>query len=409
MKPHFKFLPALLVLIALSLGVALAYAVEDASDAPDSDARGSKAKAAAKDDDGDGEKRPSLSGRDLSRARPAILLAEMVKLEQYLRIAMQKAEPQEDGKYKVEKKVLEQAADTVEKMAKIEERLAANEDASDKIKGDARKLRLRTLSLVTNLAGVDYSKDLEALIEKTIEEMPDSEAAATASARLVQQKYLSGQEIPDGALEGLTKYAKAYPTSTDGVMFFYVLGQRYVSAGRLEEARKTFEAGQELYQESGHASLFSQPLFAMEMLGKPVELKGPTLDGGEYDLAGQKGKVVLIDFWATWCGPCVEEIPNVKAAYEKYHDQGFEVVGVSLDEDEKALTEFIKDKGLAWPQIVFKDKESAGTLKDNEVAKQFKVGSIPAIFLIGRDGKLLTLDPRGEALDGAVKKALEAK
>jgi thiol-disulfide isomerase/thioredoxin len=80
-------------------------------------------------------------------------------------------------------------------------------------------------------------------------------------------------------------------------------------------------------------------------------------DFNEKDLAGEplsiakfKGKVVLVDFWATWCGPCRGELPNVLAAYKKYHDKGFEIIGISLDRDENALKSFIKENGMVWPQ-----------------------------------------------------------
>src|SRR4029077_13775590 len=88
----------------------------------------------------------------------------------------------------------------------------------------------------------------------------------------------------------------------------------------------------------------------LDAIGKPVDIQYTAVDGRQVDLSKMKGKVVLIDFWATWCGPCVGEVPDVKAAYEKLHGKGFEIVGISLDSDKNALTDFIKDKGMTWPQ-----------------------------------------------------------
>src|SRR6204780_1062417 len=70
---------------------------------------------------------------------------------------------------------------------------------------------------------------------------------------------------------------------------------------------------------------------------KPLDLKYTAVDGTKVDLATMRGKVVLVDFWATWCPPCRGEVPNVVAAYKKYHDKGFNIVGISLDQDKSAL------------------------------------------------------------------------
>jgi peroxiredoxin len=122
--------------------------------------------------------------------------------------------------------------------------------------------------------------------------------------------------------------------------------------------------------------------------------------GKPLSIANYKGKVVMIDFWATWCGPCVGELPNVIATYKKHHEQGFEIIGVSLDQDQTKLTEFIKSKDMAWQQ--FFDGQGWG----NKLAVKYGVESIPATFLLDGEGKIIGKDLRGEALEQAVTGAL---
>ena len=133
----------------------------------------------------------------------------------------------------------------------------------------------------------------------------------------------------------------------------------------------------------------------------PFELKYTAVDGTPVDLAKWHGKVVLVDFWATWCPPCREEVPNVVAAYQKYHDKGFEVMGVSLDEDKQALLDFTSQNGMAWPQYF------DGKGWDNSIASANGVRSIPAMWLFGKDGRLITKNAR-ENLDGQVSQVLAA-
>ena len=113
--------------------------------------------------------------------------------------------------------------------------------------------------------------------------------------------------------------------------------------------------------------------------------------------------MVLIDFWATWCGPCVAELPNVLKAYEKHHAKGFEILGISLDKDRKRLEDFTKLKHMTWPQYF------DGLYWQNKLAVKYGVNSIPATYLLDGEGNIIAKNLRGEDLEAAVAKALAKK
>ena len=125
--------------------------------------------------------------------------------------------------------------------------------------------------------------------------------------------------------------------------------------------------------------------------------------GKPLSIANYKGKVVLIDFWATWCGPCVAELPNVLQAYEKHHAAGFEIIGISLDSDRSKLDKFVKEKNMPWQQFF------DGNGWENKLAQQYGVNSIPATYLLDREGKIIGKGLRGADLEKAVAGALAKK
>ena len=142
---------------------------------------------------------------------------------------------------------------------------------------------------------------------------------------------------------------------------------------------------------------------APKAIEKAISFKAKTTEGEDVDFpAGYKGKLVVLDFWATWCGPCVAELPHLTAAYEKFHAKGLEVLGISLDQAdaEKELAAFTKKKKMPWPQVY------DGKFWQAEVAKLYHVDSIPRAFLVdGDSGDILAT---GESLRGLeLEKTLE--
>lgn len=143
-------------------------------------------------------------------------------------------------------------------------------------------------------------------------------------------------------------------------------------------------------------------LLLVNAKNKPLELSFTALDGRAVDLAQLRGKVVLIDFWATWCGPCVAELPNVRKVYDQYHAQGFEVIGISLDleQDRQKLEKFLKGNGMPWPQ------HFDGRGWKNELAVKYGINAVPAMFLLGKDGRIASIEARGPKLEAEVKRLL---
>ena len=129
-----------------------------------------------------------------------------------------------------------------------------------------------------------------------------------------------------------------------------------------------------------------------------------TIDGSPLDMANYQGKVVLVDFWATWCGPCRAEMPNILQNFKKYHDDGFEVIAISVDRDMKALQAFVAQEQPPWTIVA-----------DNHPGNKEKMGAkygilgIPAFILLDRDGQVAAVNCRGKRLGREVARLIDGR
>ena len=191
--------------------------------------------------------------------------------------------------------------------------------------------------------------------------------------------------------------------------------QRLVRGGRYDIARQVCS----LLCESGHPdavvkTYFDHRLARFEMVGKPAPLfEGKDVDGKPVRLADYKGKVVLIDFWASWAPPCVAAFPHFRELYHTYRDQGFAVIGVNLDslgqdltgkkpDSKEALSTvrwFLLHHRAAWPNMIGETAEAT--------AKAYNVAEVPETFLVGRDGSIVQMEQQGDALAKAIEASLK--
>lgn len=193
------------------------------------------------------------------------------------------------------------------------------------------------------------------------------------------------------------KSAKA--PSQQELALAYTFGQVVEQTGNIDLAKEAYGEFGKFFSTSEDAELanYGEKMTGiarrLDLPGKEMKVEGSTASGEPFDWKAYRGKVVLIDYWATWCGPCIQELPNVKENYDKYHDKGFEVVGISLDSDPARLERFLAEREIPWACLF---QEGAGW--DHPMAKYYGVMGIPATMLLDRDGKVISMGIRGGEL-----------
>jgi len=257
-----------------------------------------------------------------------------------------------------------------------------------------------------------HTRNAADAIEAYLQKNPKAEDSAEAVDFLIESYSRLGMterqaELLELKYQGLTKGAELNPPEFFPI--FQELFTLHMESGAKTKAKATLERARGDIEGHPQAERFAKFLdslgseFNKPGIGDTMTLSFTSLQGEKFELGKLKGKVVLVDFWATWCGPCIAELPNIQKAYADYQDKGFEIVGISLDRaaDKEKLESFIKEKKMPWPQAY--DGEGWG----NAIAKKYGITSIPATFLIGKDGKIVETNLRGTDLQTAIAKHLD--
>ena len=277
---------------------------------------------------------------------------------------------------------------------------------ADKRAAEARLMEYNLLTAVVQLGDSSVTDRMITLQAALADDPSIDEEERLGMVLMAAKSALQGATSDDpvpGMLKAKGVFLKAFtlfPKRAEPAAYLLQLAEMLLAYDQPEAAQDIFrQLDKEGTDEEVRTAIKAQRE-KFDRLGKPVEIAFTAIDGRKVDVAALKGKVVMIDFWATWCGPCIGEMPNVKAAYQAHHERGFEVIGVSLDQDKATLQKGITAMGLPWPQLF------DGGAWETLLAKKCAVRSIPSTFLIGKDGVLLATNLRGEALAAGVTAAL---
>ena len=253
---------------------------------------------------------------------------------------------------------------------------------------------------VTHDLYLTYLKE-ETASEKKMEALYENFMKARETKDTVAMKTLS--DAMDAEQNALPVFIKAFALKNGKsvVAPYLVLGNAW--AFSLDDIKAVNKAMDPSIANSNYVKklIEREAILNSVQPGQPaIEFTMNDTTGKPVSLSSFKGKVVLVDFWASWCGPCRAENPNVLAAYNKYSNKGFVVLGVSLDDDKAKWLAAIAKDGLTWTHV------SDLTRWKNAAAKQYGVQSIPANFLIDKEGKILASDLRGENLMKKIEEVL---
>jgi thiol-disulfide isomerase/thioredoxin/cytochrome c556 len=303
--------------------------------------------------------------------------------------------PEETAEF--QKQIRKTAASIADKASEFIERFPANENT-----GDARLIFVYALTYAVAAGDTDAETRINAFVSAVLADknIPEDNRAAVlaysgntafmkrARMRVFTEGMSKLQEESEAAeIESTRAALKQFPTNS-------LLYTMLVNFAQHSEAGRQKELATEILNTPnappGVKTLASHMLKGTKPyeIGKPLAMRFTALDGREVDLAKFAGKVVLVEFWSTTCGPCVSEMPTVKAAYEKLRPRGFEVVGISLDDKEAPLRHFISEKALPWPQYF------DGKGWENKFAVQYGVFGIPTMWLVDKRGNLRDINAR---------------
>ncbi len=302
-----------------------------------------------------------------------------------------------------EKKNAGLAAEAADKARQFYTKYPTNENAAE-----ARSREFDLLKVAVDFGNTNSMARLEAIEQERLKD-PSLTTDERLALRVQQiQRIMAGatETTMTNALEKVEKAVRSlqadFPEKEELAGLTMSLSELWLDQGDLQKSRSLAEEVLKHKVDDETKQKAQELVQKLNRIGKPIDVKFTAIDGREVDLQKLKGKVVLVDFWATWCGPCMRELPNVKATYDKLHEKGFEIVGISADEDREALQKVISSEGVTWPQLF----EQATTGK--KISDEFGVSTLPSMWLVDKKGVLRDIQGRVD-LEKKVDKLLAEK
>jgi len=277
---------------------------------------------------------------------------------------------------------------------------------SDDLFDEAATAKLQSLMMLSRLGDTAASSDLQSFAKSLIEGPSPALAVEAKRLLLVQeaQELFTKRDLEKApaVIKQAGELLSDNPddAATAGLAMQLASAFEHMPGGEAL-SKQAYETFGPIFAKSKNDSIrqmaesFQGTLRRLALPGNPMKITGTLLNGQPFDQSTLAGKIVLVDFWATWCGPCIAEIPNVLEQYQKYHSKGFEVVGISLDQERAALEKFVTERKLPWP-ILFEPSEGSGW--QHPLASYYGISGIPTVILIGKDGNVVSLNARGERL-----------
>jgi thiol-disulfide isomerase/thioredoxin len=224
--------------------------------------------------------------------------------------------------------------------------------------------------------------------EKTAESEKIDEMTSLRNFQMALRDGTAGEQLTKLAIDHVNNFPDSPRNSAVAQMLMMGLTSGMDEQQSIDALRSLSQKGDlPILAEAADARI-EQLEKLLQLKKEPMELTFTAVDGREFDIEEYRGKVVLIDFWATWCGPCIAGMPELIDLHKKHHEAGFEIVGISFDRDKEALEKFVADHEMPWVQYF------DGKTWDNDYGRKYGIRAIPTMWLVGRDGKVVDFSAR---------------